>query len=119
MSKYNIPDDQWEDNEPEGPPAWKEDTSADIVLNITLHKDGYQNSRKWRILCSEKIYDDRLVAVWGYEYQNKGNYWRDPDLRNDGEDFADLPLKVRQRTAHVLNRDLNEITPEHTINNDD
>jgi len=27
-------------------------------------------------------------------------------------DFVDLPRRVRMRVAHVLNRDLEEITPE-------
>jgi len=38
MAKYSVPDDAWEDDEPEGPPAWKEDTSAvSIEIDVQLH----------------------------------------------------------------------------------
>jgi len=55
-TKYGdrINDDHWEDDEPEGPPAWMEDTSAkDITLDVQLHEQGYQNDRKWTVHCTE------------------------------------------------------------------
>ena len=115
MTKYGhlIPDDAWEDDIPEGPPAWREDTSArDISIDVQLHEQGYQTDRKWTIYCSNRIVKDGVIAMYGVEHQNKGNYWRPGDRLEDSVDFVDLPLRVRQRAANVLNRGLDEITPE-------
>jgi hypothetical protein len=113
MTKYGdqIDDDHWESNEPEGPPAWREDTSApSIEIDVQLHDQGYQTDEKWTINCSAR--DGGLVAGYAIEHQNKGNYWRHGEQWGDAVDFVDLPLRVRQRVAHVLNRDLDEITPD-------
>jgi len=119
MTKYEVPDDAWEDDEPEGPPAWKEDTSADIKFDVTLIKQGYQNNRKWTIHCSDSL-EGEITAAYAVEHHNKGNYWREGNMHRDSVDFVDLPRRVRQRAAHVLNRDLEEITPEHRcINRED
>lgn len=116
MTKYGdrIPDDAWADDEPEGPPAWREDTSArDIELDVQLHDEGYQTDEKWTVHCSDRTDDGGgVVAVYAVKHTNKGNYWREGDLRDDAVDFVDLPLRVRRRAAAVLNRDLAEITPD-------
>jgi len=127
MTKYGdrIDDDHWEDDEPEGPPAWKEDTSArDIEIDVQLHDQGYQTDEKWTVVCSDRLDNDtpgdELIASHAVEHTNKGNYWREGDIHDNGVDFVDLPRRVRQRVAHVLNRDLEEITPEHRcINRED
>lgn len=123
MSKYGdmIDDDHWEDDEPEGPPAWKEDTSAkSIEIDVQLHDQGYQTDEKWTVHCTQSSMDGRLIAGYAIEHRNKGNYWRPGELWDDAIDFVDLPLRVRQRVAHALNRDLSDITPEdRTIHRDD
>lgn len=123
MSKYGdrIDDDHWEQDESEGPPAWKEDTSAkSIEIDVQLHDEGYQTDEKWTVHCSQSAFDGRIIAQYAIEHRNKGNYWRDGNRWDDAIDFADLPLRTRQRVAHVLNRDLSEITPEErTINRED
>jgi len=123
VTKYGdrISEDHWEDDEPEGPPAWREDTSAkDITLDVQLHDEGYQTDRKWTVHCTTKIDGDDLLAGYAVEHTNKGNYWREGDRWGDAVDFVDLPLRVRQRVAAVLNRDLEEITPdERTIRRED
>jgi len=112
VTKYDVPDDYWEEDEPEGPPAWKDDTSANIEIDVTLHEQGYQNDERWTVHCSDRVEDDEIIAGFAVKHQNKGNYWRDGEMWRDAVDFADLPLRVRQRVAAVLNRDLAEITPE-------
>lgn len=123
MTKYGdaIADHHWEDDEPEGPPAWKEDTSAkSIEIDVRLHDQGYQTDRKWTVHCTDRLDDKGIIAGYGIEHQNKGNYWRDGDRWRDAVDFVDLPLRVRQRVAAVLNRDLAAITPdERTIHRED
>lgn len=114
MSKYGhlVPDGHWEDDEDDEPPAWREDTSAaDISFDVYLHDQGYQTDRKWTVHCSEGFEGDGLTVMYAVEHQNKGNYWRPGDRREDAVDFVDLPLRVRRRVADVLNRDLSEITP--------
>jgi hypothetical protein len=123
MTKYGdmIEDDHWEDDEPEGPPAWKEDTTAtSIEIDVQLHDQGYQTDEKWTVHCSEPSFDGGLVAHYAIEHRNKGNYWRHGERWDDAIDFVDLPLRARQRVAHVLNRTLDEITPdERTIRRED
>lgn len=113
MTKYGdgIPDDHWESSPPEGPPAWREDTSAPSVeIEVQLHDQGYQTDEKWTIHCS--VHDEGVVAGYAIKHRNKGNYWRYGERWRDAVDFEDLPLRVRQRAAHVLNRGLDEFTPE-------
>jgi hypothetical protein len=123
VTKYGdrIADDHWEQDEPEGPPAWKEDTSAkDITLDVQLHEQGYQNDEKWTVYCTERLDEWRIIAGYAVKHRNKGNYWRNGDRWDDAVDFVDLPLRVRQRVAAVLNRDLEEITPDgRTIHRED
>lgn len=120
MSKYDVPDGHWDD-EPDGSPAWKEDTSAKrIKLDVQLHDQGYQTDEKWTIHCTDRLDKETITAVYAIKHQNKGNYWREGERWRDAVDFEDLPLRVRQRVAAVLNRDLEEITPEHrTIHRED
>jgi len=121
VTKYNVPDDHWEDDEPEGPPAWKEDTSAkSIEIDVQLHDQGYQTDEKWTVFCTDKLDDCGIIAGHAIEHTNKGNYWREGERWRDAVDFVDLPLRVRQRVAAVLNRDISVITPEsRTIHRDD
>jgi len=122
-TKYGdqIADDHWERDEREGPPAWREDTSAkDITLDVQLHEQGYQTDEKWTVHCTDRTDDEGIIAGYAIKHRNKGNYWREGDCWDDAVDFADLPLRVRQRVAAVLNRDLDEITPEsRTIHRED
>lgn len=121
MSKYDVPDDHWEREEPDNPPAWAEDTSArSIEIEVQLHNEGYQTDRKWTVHFSDRLDEKGVIAGYGIEHQNKGNFWRFGERWEDAVDFVDLPLRVRQRVAAVLNRDLDEITPgERTINRED
>jgi hypothetical protein len=127
MAKYSVPDDHWEVDEDESPPAWKEDTSADVEIDVTLHDQGYQTDRKWTVHVDHSAIDavtdteeERTVAGFGVEHHNKGNFWREGQMWGDAVDFVDLPLRVRRRVAAVLNRDLAEITPdERVIRRDD
>jgi hypothetical protein len=127
MTKYSVPDDHWDADDEEAPPAWREDTSADVEIDVTLHRQGYQNSRKWTVHVSHSAIDtifdseeDRTVAGWAVEHHNKGNFWREGQKWRDAVDFADLPLRVRRRVAAALNRDLAEITPaERVIHRED
>lgn len=120
MSKYDVPDGHWDD-EPDGPPAWKEDTSAkEIKLGVQLHDQGYQTDEKWTVHCTDRHDEDAITAVYAIKHQNKGNYWREGKRWRDAVDFVDLPLRVRQRVAAVLNRDLEDITPDYrTIHRED
>jgi hypothetical protein len=112
VTKYEVPDDAWEDDETEGPPAWKEDTSAkSIEFDVQLHEQGYQEDEKWTVHCTDSL-DGDITAAYAVKHRNKGNYWREGDIHDNGVDFVDLPRRVRERVAHVLNRDLEEITPE-------
>lgn len=123
QTKYGdlIEEHDWEDDEPEGPPRWKDETSAkSIEIDVQLHDEGYQTDEKWTVYCSERLDKEEIIAGYAIEHQNKGNYWRDGKRWDDAIDFVDLPLRVRKRVAHVLNRDLDEITPEsRTIHRDD
>ncbi len=123
MTKYGdrIPEDAWEDDEPEGPPAWREDTSAKhIEFDVQLHDRGYQTDEKWTVHCTDTIDGEGTLATHAVKHTNKGNYWREGERWDDAVDFEDLPLRVRQRVAHVLNRDLDAITPdERTVRRDD
>lgn len=120
-TKYTVPEDHWEDDKSEGPPRWREDTSAkDISLDVQLHDDGYQTDRRWTVHCTTQLDGEGLIAGYAVEHQNKGNFWREGERWDDATDFVDLPLRVRQRVAAVLNRDLGEITPDsRTIYRDD
>jgi hypothetical protein len=123
MTKYGdrIPDDAWDEDEPDRPPRWREDTSAkSIEVDVQLHDQGYQTDRKWTVHCMQSLTDGAVIAAYGIEHTNKGNYWRHGERWGDAIDFVDLPLRVRNRVAHVLNRDLQDITPdERTIHRDD
>lgn len=115
MTKYSVPDDHWSESSPEQPPAWHEDTSADIEIDVRLHREGYQQDRKWTVHCSDYTTRDDIdadvLAQYAVEHRNKGNYWREGELWDDATDFHHLPLRVRKRVASVLNRDLDAITP--------
>lgn len=112
-SKYEIPDDHWD--EPEGDQTeWAERTSADVEVEVTLHEEGYQNDRRWLVHVHEG-HRDHPVAVWAGEHQNKGNYWREPVLWRDAVDFVELPLAARQRVASMLNRSVDELTPDERM----
>jgi len=125
MSKYNVPDDYWEQETKDQPPAWQEDTSAkSIEIDVRLHREGYQEDRKWTVHVADWTTDEKVDAEvhagWAVEHQNKGNYWREGDKWDDAVDFVDLPLRIRERVASVLGRGLSEITPdERTINRED
>jgi hypothetical protein len=120
--KYSVPDDHWEDDEPEGPSAWKEDTSAmSIEIDVQLHDEGYQTDEKWTVHVTDRVDEDEgVTAGFAVTHRNKGNFWREGELWDDAIDFVDLPLRVRRRVAAVLNRDLAAITPaERSIHRDD
>lgn len=115
MAKYDVPDDAWEDDEPEGPPAWMEDTSADIEIDVQLHNEGYQTDKKWTVHCHDRLDEGTISAAYAVKHRNKGNYWREGELLDDAVEFRHLPLRVRERVAAVLNRPLDEITHEHDL----
>lgn len=123
MTKYDVPDDFWaDDDEEDAPPRWREETSAvSIEIDVQLHDEGYQTDRKWTVHCTDRVHDDgRVTASHAVEHQNKGNFWREGERWDDAVDFVDLPLRVRRRVAQVLNRDLDVITPdERTIHHED
>jgi hypothetical protein len=123
MTKYSIPDDHWEDDDDDTPPRWREETSADIEIDVRLHREGYQEDRKWTVHVANHFDDDRLadvVAAFAVKHQNKGNFWREGEMHKDSVDFVDLPLRVRRRVAAILDRDLETITPdERTIHRED
>lgn len=120
MSKYDVPDDHWEPDEDDHPPQWRERTSATVDLEVTLHDEGYQTDRRWTVHVREAPTADHVIAGFAAEHQNKGNFWREPELWRDAVDFVELPLAVRKRTAMILNRPLGEITPdERTIHRED
>lgn len=111
MSKYDVPEDHWEqlDERPES--QWRERTSAEIEVEVTLHDQGYQTDRKWTVHVL-KGHRDHPVAVWAEEHHNKGNFWRPPNRWRDAVDFVELPWPVRKRVASMMNRSIEEITPE-------
>lgn len=124
MPKYNPDTSHWDaDDADDSPPRWREETSADIEIDVRLHREGYQSDRKWTVHCEHNPDHDRLpdlVAGFGVEHRNKGNFWRHGEMHKDSVDFVDLPLRVRRRVAVVLNRDVEEITPdERTIHRAD
>jgi hypothetical protein len=122
VTKYDVPDGHWEDDEPEGPPFWKEDTSAkSIEIDVQLHDQGYQTDEKWTVHCTDRVDDEAgVIAGYAIKHQNKGNFWREGERWADAVDFVDLPLRVRQRVAAIFNRDLSEITPDsRTIHRED
>jgi hypothetical protein len=117
VTKYEVPDGYWSEDEPEHPPAWCEDTSAsDITIDVELHEQGYQNDRRWSIHLSDRTDSgDGVVATHAVEHRNKGNFWRDGRRWDDAVDFVDLPRRVRRRVAAVLNRDLDVVTPDERL----
>jgi hypothetical protein len=122
VTKYSVPDDHWEPDTDESPPAWTEDTSADVEIDVTLHDEGYQTDRKWTVHVAHRVgdsapdgEDDEVVAAWAMEHRNKGNYWREGSHWKDAVDFVDLPLRVRKRVAAVLGRPLAAITPDERV----
>jgi hypothetical protein len=116
MTKYSVSDGHWEEDNPDTPPAWREDTSAtSIEIDIQLHDQGYQTDRKWTVHCADRRNGRDLVAGWAVEHRNKGNFWRFGDRWDDAVDFVDLPLRVRRRAAAVLNRDIDDITPDERV----
>ena len=114
MSKYEIPDDHWQDSKKDNGEQWREQTSAAIDVEVTLHEQGYQNDRKWTVTIRE-LHDGSLLAGYAAEHQNKGNFWREPTLWRDAVDFVELPRPVRERTAAMLNRTVGEITPDERM----
>lgn len=113
MSKYDVKDDHWEQDD-ERHSEWRERTSADIEVEVTLHDQGYQTDRRWTVHVRQG-HRDHPVAVYAAEHQNKGNFWRGPELWRDAVDFVELPRPVRKRVASMLNRSPDEITPEERM----
>jgi hypothetical protein len=118
MSKYDVPDGHWEKEEDDSPPRWVEETSATLEVEVYIHKQGYQNDRRWRVTfgTSSNPPED-FTALYAIEDRNKGNYWRRRDF-DHAIDFVDVPLRARKRVAALLNRDLGDITPEHRLMDD-
>ena len=143
-SKYSVPDGHWDDKEEARPEeagteeaqaegeatpsdtdgrshsteatSWREDTSArDISIDVQIHREGYQTDERWTIHCLNSSGSNSMIAVYGVEQQNKGNYWRPGDDRKDAVDFEALPKVVQQRTAAVLNRTVREIQPGFSV----
>ena len=119
MSKYEIEDGHWDKPEETEPPAWKEDTSAELEVDVVLQEQGYQNNRKWTVHFSDHVDDGRMVAIFAVEHRNKGNYWREGKINRDAIDFVDLPLVCRQRVADMVNREIQAITPEKMLIDDE
>jgi hypothetical protein len=114
VTKYNVPDDYWDEGPGDEPPDWADRTSADIEIDVTLHEQGYQEDRKWTVHVWHRGPDSdapAIVAGFAVEHQNKGNFWREGSLWNDAVDFVELPQVVRERVAAVLDRDVAAITP--------
>lgn len=101
---------EWDSPEDEGT-GWRERTTGVADLEVTLHNEGYQTDRRWTVHV-RRGHRDHPVAVYSAEHQNKGNFWREPELWRDAVDFVELPLAVRKRVASMLNRPVEEITPE-------
>jgi len=102
-------------SKPDRPPAWLEQTSADVEIDVTIHNDGYQTDRKWTVRVKHAPDDDRWPdkgALYGVEHQNKGNFWREGDIDDDAVRFDELPLIVKQRVAAILSADIESITPD-------
>ena len=123
MPKYDPDTSHWDETD-DTPPRWREETSADIEIEVTLHQEGYQESQRWRVHIADHTTDADdprdIVALYAVEDRNKGNYWRQGNIRNHGIDFVDLPMRVRRRVAAVLNRDVEELTPdERTVHRED
>jgi len=114
MSKYEVPDGHWEEDD-EHPPQWAEETSATIEMEVYLHDEGYQTDRRWRVHFGRQGDEFELTALYAIEDTNKGNYWREGEFDHAAIDFVDLPLKVRKRVAAVLNRDVSEIAPNQRL----
>jgi hypothetical protein len=115
MAKYSAGDVL---EKPDRPPAWADQTSADIEIDVQVHNDGYQTDRKWTVSVRHEPDDEDLpdkIAVHAVEHQNKGNYWRDGELYDDAVDFEDLPLIVQQRVAAILSTDIESITPDYRV----
>jgi len=121
--KYSIPDDHWEADEEEPPPRWREETSVNIEIDVRLHREGYQEDRKWTVHFEHHLDGDHfpdLIAGFAVEHRNKGTYWREGEMHGDSVDFVDLPRRVRRRVAAVVNRDVEAITPdERAIHRED
>lgn len=122
MSPKYDPDTSHWDEDADEPDPWVDRTSVRTEIEVTLHDDGYQTDRRWTVHVSGYVDDDPrdVTAIWAEEHHNKGNFWRDPQRWRDAIDFVDLPRAVRVRVAAVLNRSLDEITPdERTIHRPD
>ena len=111
MTKYQIPDNHWDDTDDGNVDDWREQTSADVEVQVTIHNDGYQTDRRWTVRLRE-IDDGGLLAGYAGEHQNKGNFWREPELWRDAVDFVDLPYPARKRVASLFGKSVAEITPE-------
>lgn len=100
MAKYSVPDEFWDDDEPE--------VEADDRMHVESHKievvyttdpdEKYGYGReKYTVTIT---YDDErgTEALRAIKHRWKGNYWRDTlDL-----DWQDVPVPVRQKVAALL-----------------
>lgn len=116
MTKYGnqIPDDHDWEASTEDDVAWRERTSAEIDMEVTLHDEGYQTDRRWTVHVREG-HRDHPVAIYAAEHQNKGNFWRDPELWRDAVDFVELPQAVQKRVASMLNQSVDDVRPEERL----
>ena len=114
MSKYEVPDDQWQEPDEGNGEQWRDKTSADIEVEVTIHNEGYQTDQRWTVELSE-LHDGELKALYAGEHQNKGNFWRQPDMWSDAVDFVELPFPARKRVASLFGKSLEEITSEERL----
>lgn len=113
-AKYSVPDDNSDGDGKKQKSRWRDETSANVDMEVTLHDVGYQTDRRWTVHVRQG-HRDHPVAVYAAEHQNKGNFWRPPNLWQDAVDFVELPRPVRKRVASTFNRSIEEMTPEERM----
>ena len=96
MSKYSVPDDYWEKDEPDYSPTHVHSHKIDVILTTDPTESmGYGREKYTAHLTHD---EDGPTVLYFTEHRWKGNYWR--DIRR--WDWKDVPGSVRQQIAAVV-----------------
>lgn len=103
MSKYDVPDDYWEEREerqkdPEtGSRTSVQSFEVEVIYTVDPDEDmGYGREKYTARLTHDG--EDGLRALYVVEHKWKGNYWRDTRRW----DWRDVPAPVRRQVADVV-----------------
>ena len=99
MSKYSVPDDYWEPDEPEEAdysPTSIDSHKIDVVLTTDPTETMGYGREKYTATLSHD--EDGPTVLYFIKHRWKGNFWR--DIRR--LDWLDVPGSVRQQVADIV-----------------